>query len=1009
MKSTFARNTPVARVIAVVLGVTSVSSVLAAETSDPDVEEVIITGIRASLKAAVDIKRTAIGVVDAITAEDMGKFPDQNLAEALQRVTGVSIDRSNGEGSRITVRGMGPEFNLVTLNERTLPTAGGRSFDFNDIASEGISAVEVYKTSKAGLPTGGIGATVNIRTARPLDRPGLHSTFSVKAAHETSAANASVAKLDEVTPEVAGMISDTFADDRFGVLLSGSYQKRDNREENAAVDNWAPKAQLTGINCTPPNCGMVHNNNQRADGTWWHPQNLGYGWGDISRTRINGQAVLQFRPSERFTATLDYTYSQVEFQKDANSVGIWFQNPNVEATINQRGTVIDVTQSGGDYSTNIARDHTIKENGSLGVNLAFQATDNLLVTLDAHSSSSELRGAGIGGEPGSSANFIIGNTSCDWCGFVDGAGPFTANIGNKRATYGANGLPVFDATFRSTGPDAAPQASLLPQDIGSLFGQAFNTDVKNDIDQMQLAAKWSNGDDGAVRRLDFGYGRTKQSFDTRNAYSGLLPAGFWLTSAQFWPDGEWQKRNFAGLLSGFANGGSFPLSSYYTTSFANAMDKFETVGVTNFPCCYWKDWGSTYQDPSGNRGRFWSGPLGNNGSSRVEETVDSFHTQVLMQSEFNGMPLNAVAGLRYEKTAIRSFGQEVPATAIQWVNGNEFSYVFAPNPLVREGRGSNRFWLPSLDVDLGLIDNVKARFSYSRSIARPPIGALSPTRTFIGNPNVRNRKVSSGNPDLLPYVSDNFDLSLEWYYAPGSYVSLGYFKKKVDNFLVTTIKQQTFAGITDPYIGADAVLARTQLAAEGVQTDDQAVLARIKQNLGIPTGAPFGGRATDPLAVFDVTTTDNAEVGNLHGLEFALQHMFVGSGFGVQANATVVGGDVNANSDIINQSFALPGLSDSANFSVFFENERFSTRLAYNWRDKFLSGFDQYGAPVFNEKYQQLDFNATWYARKSLAVFFEAFNLTKEVQRVYVRYPEQFLRGNDYGTRYNIGARYTFK
>jgi outer membrane receptor protein involved in Fe transport len=94
---------------------------------------------------------------------------------------------------------------------------------------------------------------------------------------------------------------------------------------------------------------------------------------------------------------------------------------------------------------------------------------------------------------------------------------------------------------------------------------------------------------------------------------------------------------------------------------------------------------------------------------------------------------------------------------------------------------------------------------------------------------------------------------------------------------------------------------------------------------------------------------------------------------------------------------------------VFFENANYSARLAYNWRDRFLSGFDAYGAPVFNEKYQQLDFNATWYTSDNLSVFFEAINLTDEVQRIYVRYPEQFLRGNNYGARYNIGARYTFR
>jgi len=160
----------------------SISAAMPAFAQDADqVEEsrqevVVVTGIRSALEEAMEIKRNANGVVDAISAEDIGKFPDTNLAESLQRITGVSINRTNGEGSEITVRGFGPDFNLVTLNGRTMPTAetrligqrgnfgagGDRAFDFSNLASEGVSALEVYKTGQATLPTGGIGATVAV-------------------------------------------------------------------------------------------------------------------------------------------------------------------------------------------------------------------------------------------------------------------------------------------------------------------------------------------------------------------------------------------------------------------------------------------------------------------------------------------------------------------------------------------------------------------------------------------------------------------------------------------------------------------------------------------------------------------------------------------------------------------------------------------------------------------------------------------------------------------------------
>ncbi|MCG8371711.1 MAG: TonB-dependent receptor plug domain-containing protein, partial [Proteobacteria bacterium] len=163
-------------------GLTGLTGSIAwAQDDDEPIEEIVVTGIRGSLTTSAEIKRNESGVVDAITSEDIGKFPDANLAESLQRITGVSIDRANGEGNQITVRGLGPNFNMVTLNGRQMPAASSpeqesissatqsRAFNFNQIASESVSAVNVYKTARANLTPGGMGATVDVRTARPFD------------------------------------------------------------------------------------------------------------------------------------------------------------------------------------------------------------------------------------------------------------------------------------------------------------------------------------------------------------------------------------------------------------------------------------------------------------------------------------------------------------------------------------------------------------------------------------------------------------------------------------------------------------------------------------------------------------------------------------------------------------------------------------------------------------------------------------------------------------------------
>src|SRR5690349_5043781 len=188
----------------IVGGAVLINPVFAQEQSSEELEEVVVTGLRGSLKASMDIKRDAIGVVDAISAEDIGKFPDTNLAESLQRIPGVSIDRRNGEGSQVTVRGFGPTFNLVTLNGRQIATSdvnavGGdqnvdfsrstsRSFDFSNLASEGVSRLEVYKPGRAAVPSGGIGAAINVVTVRPLDgnQDGLRGSIGAKALWDTS-------------------------------------------------------------------------------------------------------------------------------------------------------------------------------------------------------------------------------------------------------------------------------------------------------------------------------------------------------------------------------------------------------------------------------------------------------------------------------------------------------------------------------------------------------------------------------------------------------------------------------------------------------------------------------------------------------------------------------------------------------------------------------------------------------------------------------------------------------
>jgi iron complex outermembrane receptor protein len=206
-------------------------------TDGSDLDVVTVTGIRASLTASAREKRDSDIIIDSITSEDLGKFPDANVAESLQRIPGVSIDRSLGEGSSVTVRGFGPQFNNVLLNGRTLANDNdGRNFAFDNIPAELINGADVYKSSQASIPEGGIGSTINLKTPRPLDIGKSKGILSFKERYETLSKKA--------TPNAFALWSDVFDDDKIGLLASASYQKRNAREDSFTVSGYVPKDSI---------------------------------------------------------------------------------------------------------------------------------------------------------------------------------------------------------------------------------------------------------------------------------------------------------------------------------------------------------------------------------------------------------------------------------------------------------------------------------------------------------------------------------------------------------------------------------------------------------------------------------------------------------------------------------------------------------------------------------------------------------------------------------------------
>ena len=326
-KLSFSR-TPLAAGVAFALGVSAATPVVAQDTGDEQVlEEIVTVGIRGSLQRSMDVKRGATGVVDAISAEDIGKFPDANLAESLQRITGVSIDRQRGEGSQVTVRGFGPEYNLVTVNGRQMPTHNGtnRSFDFADLASEGVAGVQVYKTGRADVPSGGVGSTINISTPEPLKG---QPTFSLAA---KSVWDTSTRTGKDITPELSGIYLGRYFDDTIGIAITASHQVRNNGVNTAFVNGWytRPGDDTLPDGTIEARVPADENNVGRPtspDENYSILQSMAYNIAEYETERTNAQVVLQWAPTENITTTVDYIRSEFDLERSYNDLSAWFSN-----------------------------------------------------------------------------------------------------------------------------------------------------------------------------------------------------------------------------------------------------------------------------------------------------------------------------------------------------------------------------------------------------------------------------------------------------------------------------------------------------------------------------------------------------------------------------------------------------------------------------------------------------------------------------------------------------------
>jgi len=1005
----------------IVGGAVLINPVFAQDQGSEELEEVVVTGMRGSLKQSMEIKRDSIGVVDAITAEDIGKFPDTNLAESLQRIPGVSIDRQNGEGSQVTVRGFGPAYNLVTLNGRTVPTAEvnlygsqssysggqGRSFDFSNIAAEAVSALEVYKTGQALLPSGGIGATINVKTRRPFDTPGTQASFGVKALSDTSNEAGS-----DITPEASGYYSWTNEGETLGFGVFGEYAERDSGAAMGQTNDWVVR---TADNIMA-NTGIVRAGgdpanyvNMPPDGALFAiPQDSRYDVSDLTSKRINAQAVLQFRPSDSMTMTLDYTYFQNATTEMRYEQTNWFATPFDHLTFQEddegfyHAIYMQENQNGqkdmGFEQTNRGQKDDFN---SVGFNFEWAVTDTGTLKFDLHSDTAKSR-----------PDNPLGHSAT----FVAIATPIIAQ--HEVSWDNGDGFPVQQYDFDD---------EVKGNDNGVIDVGDLGTQVARSSTQLQ---------DMDVDEFDLRYSikSEKSTFDFGANYRKTQVTVVGVTTQQ--DLGSWGISNprdvetFApGVMEAFCMSCRFddyPVGDAQVAFRGDATDLFGPLSAA-YP---------------GN-----SVSIAANGN-QVDEDIMALYAQFGLQSELLGRNVSITGGLRYEKTEVDATAAQAVPSQIRWTADNDFVIDYSGSAAAVAGSGSYNHLLPNIDIKMDVTDKVVARMSYSETIGRVPYANLfaSTTAGAPNNPTILGGQTggSSQDPGLLPLESQNFDVSVEWYYGDDSYVSVGFFDKTVKNFLGTGVFTRPLFGLLDPTSGASGTRSGTAIdiiddlgvdrspanlftlvalfQEEGNWTDAQAefeanldsngVLPQSYVDLILGRNDIVGIAGEDPEMQFRVTQPVNTDEGNINGWEFAWQHFFGGSGFGAAASYTMVNGDVDAdpNQDPNQNQFALVGLSDSANVTLMYEKFGVSARLAYNWRDDFLSGTNQGGSrsPQFTEAYGQFDFSVSYDINDHIQVQFEGINLTGEDHREYRRYEGMTIWAYELAPRYALGARYKF-
>jgi TonB-dependent receptor len=969
--------------IALSVGTVAASAQTAPQDPSTTVDEVVVTGFRASLNAALDIKRNETGFVDAIVAEDIADFPDLNLAEAIQRVPGVAIDRDAGEGRSITVRGLSSDFTRTRINgmEAQATTGAtdssgganrGRGFDFNVFASELFNSIKVRKTAAAETEEGSLGATVDLQAARPFDYRGFAAAASIQGGYNDLS--------EQWNPRGAFLISNTFNDGMFGALMSIAYSERDLIEEGFSSVRWVNAMGTGGSGgfCSP--LGVAPQNPSNSSSTGSSAANCATGVARPANTAANVNAynianqanvyiprlprygrlthhqertgvtgAFQFRPSDATTVNLDVLYSKLNSTRQEDFLEALSFSRNAAAGGQTQIHVLDAAVDNNMLVYGLFNNVDVRSESRFD-QLTTKFTQ---VSLSAdHQFTDRLRGSFYAGQATSNYNNPIQTTvTLDRQNVQGYSFDFRGNGNTPVINYGFNVADPANWAWRDvslgTGVTAVPRSEIRirPNGVDTKF-----TGLQGDL-EFDLAEGWTLK--GGVNYKTY----LSESYEFRRTDETVVPT---------LPGGV-TVANISNLLSGFGSGLSYGGDTGWVRPDLGAI-----ANLFNIYCnCNTGVAGGDFTLTSITNGN------ARGGNRTIEETDLAYYLQADFDLVLGGMPVRGNLGVRQVNTRLYAEGYSSTGGGTLVYGNNEYDDT-----------------LPSLNVAIEPIEDVIVRFGVAKVMARPQIGnTLAGTNYLVPTTSLSttgpNFTASIGNVNLEPFRATTYDVGVEWYFGDGGLLSFAYFYKDIDTY-IQIIRQD---------------LEYQQLTA-----------------LNPSAFAPaFCTGVCSSTTIFQLTSAVNTEGGPLKGFEISYQQPFTFlpgflSNFGVQANYTRVESEIDYCNDALCATYVTNDLINlsptSYNGTLYYETDRFSARVSAAFREEYLQNVPGRNNNLVEGKMDtmNIDASATFKLTDEVTLTFEGLNLTDEENHQWVGDDSRQSTSvyHHTGRQFYFGARYKF-